>query len=105
MGVDQSKIHPYARIISVADIYDALVTERPYKKGFSKRDAIEMIMAMTLELDIDVMKSFLGSVILYPVDSIVTLSNGEKANTPVGGESSAGRGRSWPLPRGRGTAS
>ena len=79
MGVDQSKIHPYARIISVADIYDALVTERPYKKGFSKRDAIEMIMAMTLELDIDVMKSFLGSVILYPVDSIVTLSNGEKA--------------------------
>ena len=79
MGVDQSKIHPYARIISVADIYDALVTERPYKKGFSNRDAIEMIMAMTLELDIDVMKSFLGSVILYPVDSIVTLSNGEKA--------------------------
>ena len=34
---------------------------------------------MTGELDINVMKSFLGSIILYPVDSIVTLSNGEKA--------------------------
>ena len=79
MGVHAERISPYAKIISVADIYDALVTERPYKKGFSKRDAIEMIMAMTGELDIDVMKSFLGSVILYPVDSIVTLSNGEKA--------------------------
>lgn len=79
MGVPSEKIHRYARVIAVADIYDALVTERPYKKGFSPRVAVEMIMAMTDELDIDVMRSFLGSVILYPVDSIVSLSNGEKA--------------------------
>lgn len=79
LGVNADKIHKYARIISVADVYDALVTERPYKKAFSKRDAVEMIMAMTGDLDIEVMQSFLGSVILYPVDSIVELSNGEKA--------------------------
>ncbi len=79
LGVPAEKIHLFARTIAMADIYDALVTERPYKKGFSPRDAVEMIMAMTAELDIDVMKSFLGSVILYPVDSIVKLSNGEKA--------------------------
>lgn len=79
LGVIQSKINPYARIISTADIYDALVTERPYKKAFSPRDAVEMIMSMTDELDIDVMKSFLASVILYPVGSNVKLSNGEMA--------------------------
>lgn len=79
LSVASDKIHLYAKVIAMADIYDALVTERPYKKGFSPRDAVEMIMAMTEELDIDIMKSFLGSVILYPVDSIVTLSNGEKA--------------------------
>lgn len=79
LGVPAEKIHKYARIISVADVYDALVTERPYKKAFSKRDAVEMIMAMTSDLDIDVMQSFLNSVILYPVDSVVELSNGEKA--------------------------
>lgn len=72
-------IHLYAKIIAVADIYDSLVTKRPYKKGFSKRDAIEIIMAMTAELDIFVMQSFFDSVILYPVDSIVSLSNGEQA--------------------------
>ena len=72
-------IHLYARIIAVADIYDSLVTRRPYKQKISKRDSIEMIMAMTSELDIFVMQSFLDSVILYPVDSIVTLSNGERA--------------------------
>lgn len=73
------KISPYARVLSVADIYDALVTERPYKKGFSAHDALEMIMAMTEELDVDCMRAFIDTVILYPVDSVVTLSNGERA--------------------------
>ena len=79
LGIASEKIHPFARIISVADVYDALVTERPYKKGFPKKDAIEIIMTMTDDLDMKAMKSFLSSVILYPVDSIVRLSNGEYA--------------------------
>ncbi|MCM1106755.1 MAG: HD-GYP domain-containing protein [Blautia sp.] len=79
MGVTDKQLSPYARILSVADIYDALVTERPYKKAFSQRDAVEMIMSMTMELDMKAMKSFLESMILYPVGSIVELSNGEKA--------------------------
>lgn len=79
MGVQAGQITKYARILSVADIYDALVTERPYKKAFSQRNAVEMIMSMTGELDMTAMKSFLESMILYPVDSIVELSNGEKA--------------------------
>lgn len=79
MGVSSEKMHLFAKILSVVDIYDALVTERSYKKAFSQRDAVEMIMSMTQELDLDVMKSFLESMILYPVDTIVQLSNGEKA--------------------------
>lgn len=79
LGVADAMIHTYAKIIAVADIYDALVTERPYKSAFTKRDAVEMIMAMTRELDMGAMTSFLESVILYPVDSVVHLSTGEKA--------------------------
>lgn len=79
VGFPSDKITLYARTLTVADIYDALVTERPYKSAFSQRDAVEMIMSMTGELDLTAMKSFLESVILYPVDSIVELSNGEKA--------------------------
>lgn len=79
LGAKDIQICPYARILSVADIYDALVTERPYKAAYSQRDAVEMIMSMTMELDMKAMKSFLNSMILYPVDSIVELSNGEWA--------------------------
>ncbi len=78
-GASSDHIHPYAKILTVADIYDALVTERPYKKGKSPREAIEMLMAMTEELDIDAMQSFMQAIILYPVDSLVQLSNGETA--------------------------
>lgn len=79
MKVTEEKITLFAKIISVADIYDALVTERPYKKPFSPRDAVEMIMSMTGELDFKAMKCFLESVILYPVGTDVALSNGETA--------------------------
>ena len=79
LGVKDKYIGPFARILSVVDIYDALVTERPYKKGFSQRDAVEMIMAMVEELDINAMKGFLNSIILYPVGSVIKLSNGERA--------------------------
>lgn len=79
LKVTGEKIGLFARIISVADIYDALVTERPYKKPFSPRDAVEMIMSMTGELDIDAMRCFMESVILYPVGTDVSLSNGETA--------------------------
>ena len=79
LGLTAEKISPYAKIISVADIYDALVTERPYKEAMTQRDAVERIMAMTNELDITAMRSFMGSVILYPVGCIVQLSNGEAA--------------------------
>lgn len=79
LGVSGEQVTPYARILAVADIFDALVSVRPYKSAFTKRDATEMIIAMTAELDIQVIRAFLNSVILYPVDSIVSLSTKEKA--------------------------
>lgn len=79
MGVGAARICPFAKIITVVDIYDALVTERPYKHGFSQRDAVEMIMTMTAELDITSLRGFVRSIILYPVGSTVKLSNGEYA--------------------------
>ena len=86
LKLTEKQISTYAKVLSVADIYDALVTERPYKKGFSPHDALEMIMALTDELDLNYMRSFIETVILYPVDSVVTLNNGERAkvvqNTP-----------------------
>jgi HD-GYP domain-containing protein (c-di-GMP phosphodiesterase class II) len=79
LAVPGDQINPYAKVLAVSDVYDALVTERPYKTAFSQREAVEMVMSMTQELDLYAMQSFLQSMILYPVDSIVELSTGERA--------------------------
>lgn len=79
MGVSGEQIHQYAKIIAVADVFDALVNKRVYKQPFPKGEALEMVISMSQELDIDIMKHFLRSVILYPVDTIVPLSTGELA--------------------------
>lgn len=60
-------------------MYDALVTDRSYKKALPPGTAVEMMMAIGNELDIPLFRAFLKSVILYPVGSIVKLSNGELA--------------------------
>ncbi len=79
MGLKEDKISLYARLISVADIYDALVTKRPYKEPFGQREAMEMVLAMGDDLDLKALECFSKSVILYPVDSLVKLSNGKIA--------------------------
>lgn len=78
-GLKGKDIFSYARIISIADVYDALVTDRSYKKALPPGTAVEMMMAMGNELDIPSFRAFLKSVILYPAGSIVKLSNGELA--------------------------
>jgi HD-GYP domain-containing protein (c-di-GMP phosphodiesterase class II) len=43
-----------ARIIAVADIFDALTSERPYKKAWSNEEAFTELRAMSVrKLDID----------------------------------------------------
>lgn len=79
LGLKKNEIHPYAKILAVADIYDALVTERPYKKAKTPREAIEMMYGMISELDENVLKAFLQALVPYPVDSTLLLSNGELA--------------------------
>ena len=79
-GLKGPKIHRYARIIHVADVYDALSSNRPYKKAYSPADSIEFIMGSCGTLfDRDIVEIFMGYVPLYPKGATVLLSNGKKA--------------------------
>ncbi len=42
-GLEGYNIHPYGRICSIADVYDALTSERPYKKKLKPPDALELM--------------------------------------------------------------
>jgi putative nucleotidyltransferase with HDIG domain len=51
-----------ARVIAVADVYDALTSDRPYRKAMSPFDAKETIVkAKGIEFDPEVVEAFLGA--------------------------------------------
>ncbi|MCL2441993.1 MAG: response regulator [Treponema sp.] len=43
-GLKGTEIPLQGRIMAIVDVYDALVSERPYKKAFTENEAIEIIM-------------------------------------------------------------
>jgi len=67
----------YGRIISVADVYDALTSDRPYRKALLPSDAMEYVMASTMTLfDSKVVDIFVKKIAPYPIGTCVRLSNG-----------------------------
>jgi len=48
--LDRLNIPIQGRIMSVIDVYDALVSERPYKKPFTPEEAVKIIMDSTGEM-------------------------------------------------------
>ncbi len=75
-----NEIHPYAKILAVADVYDALTSNRPYRTPSPPNEAIEYIMGgIDTHFDERVVKAFLRKVAPFPTGSRVKLSNGETA--------------------------
>lgn len=70
----------FGRILAVADVYDALTSNRPYRKACLPNEVVEYMMGnANVQFDYDVLKAFLKSIVAYPAGMLVTLSNGKKA--------------------------
>ena len=54
LGIQGEQIPLEARIVAVADVFDALTSARPYKEAWSNKKAIDMLLEMAGEnLDVD----------------------------------------------------
>lgn len=74
------EINDLAKIVAVSDVYDALTSDRPYRKAMSPNDAIEYIMANgQTQFNYEVVKAFSKCIVPYPEGTLVRLSNGEIA--------------------------
>ncbi|MCX6345371.1 MAG: HD-GYP domain-containing protein [Armatimonadetes bacterium] len=75
-----SQIGMPARMISIADVYDALTTTRPYRAALSPKVAISMMMEkMCDSFDPFMLSTFISLIGYYPTGSIIELNNGCKA--------------------------
>lgn len=78
LGVSGDKIPLHVRMSSIVDIYDALTSERCYKKGMNSLDAFRILTKMAEEeaLDRKLVYKFINCVGVYPLGSLVQISDG-----------------------------
>lgn len=80
LGKKGNQIPLYARILAVADVYDALTSNRPYRKQCYPNEVIEYMMGCAdTHFDYEILKAFLKNIAAYPTGTCVKLSNGDVA--------------------------
>ena len=79
-GLTEERIHPYTRIVTITDMYDAIASDRVYKNGKTHLEAINiMTKASGTQLDSGLVIKFIECLGIYPPGNIVELTNGEVA--------------------------
>ncbi|MBE3587570.1 MAG: HD-GYP domain-containing protein [Thermoanaerobacteraceae bacterium] len=78
LGLKGDEIDPIARIIGVADAYDAMTTDRVYRPALPVNEVVEYLSAAGgHQFDLQTIKAFIENIAAYPVGSMVRLSSGE----------------------------
>ena len=78
-SLGSKEIHPYASLVGLADIYVAMLANRPYRAALLPHSILEMIMSMSgWEFDHALIQHFTRVIPPYPVGTFVHLSTGEK---------------------------
>lgn len=78
-GLTGDQIHPLAKIVMIADVYDALTSDRPHRPAYNQHEAIEYIMAHAHNhFDFKIANIFARKIMPYPVGTYVKLSNNQQ---------------------------
>lgn len=79
-GLSGDNISEFSRIITICDVYDAITSDRVYKKAQSSHEALRVLYEnRESKFDAELVVEFIQCVGLYPPGSIVELNSGEVA--------------------------
>ncbi|MBS3818461.1 HD domain-containing protein [bacterium] len=75
----KKKVNLYSKIVKITDFFDAITTNRPYrKKNFTREEALGLMMEKSgTEFDPVILKAFTLMMGNYPVGTLVLLDTGE----------------------------
>jgi putative nucleotidyltransferase with HDIG domain len=80
-GKKRHQLSEFGMIAGVVDVYDALTSDRPYRKAVTPHHALQMLYDMTRRglLDAAFVERLIRCIGIYPVGSCVQLNTGEVA--------------------------
>lgn len=79
LGIREDKIHPFAKIIAIADVFDAINSDREYKNKKAPFEALRIVQEESLgKLDYEYVQVFLKHIMNYYLGEEVVLNNGDR---------------------------
>ncbi|WP_018247831.1 HD-GYP domain-containing protein [Orenia marismortui] len=79
-GLKQNQLHEFIRIVTIADVFDALTSDRCYRNKWPIAKAVELLISNSnTEFDADLVNKFIQNIAIYPNGTLVKLSNGQTA--------------------------
>ncbi len=77
-GLKGANISEFGMIVGIADVYDAMTTDRVYQKKTEPHSALARIYAMAKEnFNVGFVERFIARLGFYPIGSVVILTSGE----------------------------
>lgn len=75
-GKRNDEVSFFGRMISIVDVYDALTADRVYKAGMPSQKALQILLKDTPDkYDRDLVQKFIKCIGIYPVGSLIKLSD------------------------------
>lgn len=79
-GFTNEKIHVMSKIIGTADVFDGLITEKPYRPRHRRSDTIEYMLGTgNMQFNHEIVEALLNTIIIFPYGQWVELSTKEIA--------------------------
>jgi HD-GYP domain-containing protein (c-di-GMP phosphodiesterase class II) len=75
-GLADMDIGLFTRIVSIADTYDAITSERVYLRGRTSIEALKVLRSAGNQYDAHLISEFVEAIGLFPAGSVVQLNNG-----------------------------
>ncbi|WP_088104000.1 HD-GYP domain-containing protein [Halalkalibacter urbisdiaboli] len=79
-GLTNESIHLYAKLIGIADVFDAVTSHRVYRRPMLPHEALELLYSgVNTQFDKRLVEAFSRAVAVYPVGVTVTLNDEREA--------------------------
>jgi len=78
-GKQGEGISLYGQMAAIVDVYDALTVDRVYCSGISPNAALKKLVALGKQFNQELVQQFIHCVGIYPIGSLIALSNGRFA--------------------------
>lgn len=74
-GIKGNDIHPFAKLIAITDVFDALTSDRCYKEAMTTEAAISILKKDYKKFEPNMLGAFIDLIQIYPIGSEVILND------------------------------